>query len=52
MASLRTVLSMRDEEGRSDGEIERSLGLEKGVVGRLGRGVVSGAGLVGERSEV
>lgn len=36
------VLRLRDEQGKSAGEIERVLGLKKGVVGRLGeKGVVS-----------
>lgn len=42
---LRTVLGMRDHNGVGAGEIERGLGLKRGVVERLGgRGVV---GLVG-----
>lgn len=45
VGTLRQVLVMRGE-GREDGEIERGLGLRRGVVGRLGRvGVVDVAGL-------
>ncbi len=37
---------MRDGKGMSEAEIERRLGLRRGVVGQLGgRGVVSEAGL-------
>lgn len=38
---VRQVLVLRDQRGKGEGEIERMLGLERGVVGRLGgRGVV------------
>ncbi|KAI9779428.1 MAG: hypothetical protein M1839_007393 [Geoglossum umbratile] len=41
--TLRQVLRLRDEGGVADMEIERRLGLKRGVVGRLGRkGVVGG----------
>lgn len=33
---IRQILVMRDERGMAGEEIERSLGLGKGVVGRLG----------------
>ncbi|KAH7412459.1 hypothetical protein BKA64DRAFT_329252 [Cadophora sp. MPI-SDFR-AT-0126] len=40
--TLRQILVLRDEKGVEAGEIERRLGLKRGVVGRLGRrGVVS-----------
>jgi hypothetical protein len=35
---------MRDELGREEGDIERSLGLARGVVGKLGRRVVVSEG--------
>lgn len=45
VATIRQVLMMRDELGKEAEEIERALGLKKGVVGKLGpRGVFSGAG--------
>ena len=34
--TIRQVLTMRDERGRSSGEIEKALGLKRGVVERLG----------------
>lgn len=38
---IRQILVQRDEKGKSASEIERSMGLKKGVVDRLGaRGVV------------
>lgn len=44
---MRQVLTMRDLQGKSEGEIERKMGLKEGVVGRLGvRGVL---GLVSEQ---
>jgi hypothetical protein len=36
-------------EGRGEGEIEEGLGLERGVVRGLGRGVVGTAGTAGGR---
>ncbi|PWY66970.1 hypothetical protein BO83DRAFT_419416 [Aspergillus eucalypticola CBS 122712] len=43
--TIRQVLSMRDRQGLSAGEIERLLRLKSGVVGRLGeRGVVGDIG--------
>lgn len=42
--TIRQVLSMRDRQKLRDADIERTLRLRKGVVGRLGeRGVVSEA---------
>ena len=39
--TIRQILTMRDEYGKSAGEIEMTLGLKKGVVNRLGaKGVV------------
>jgi hypothetical protein len=39
--TIRQILTMRDERGRSPGEIEKALGLKSGVVERLGmQGVV------------
>jgi len=39
---IRQILVMRDEKGKSAAEIERSLGLKKGVVDRLGsQGIVA-----------
>lgn len=43
---LRIVLGMRDHRGVRAGEIERELGLKRGVVERLGEGGV--VGLLGE----
>lgn len=41
---------MRDDRGMSEGKIEETMGLRKGVVGKLGgKGVVSEAGLNAER---
>nr|POE76662.1 hypothetical protein CFP56_79622 [Quercus suber] len=34
--TLQRILRLRDEQGKQAGEIERVLGLRKGVVGRLG----------------
>lgn len=42
--TLRQILVLRDEKGVEAGEIERSLGLKKGVVERLGRRGVVGVG--------
>lgn len=42
---LRMVLEMRDHKGVGAGQIERGLGLKRGVVERLGAGGV--VGLVG-----
>ncbi|KAK0127082.1 hypothetical protein ONS96_006640 [Cadophora gregata f. sp. sojae] len=42
--TLRQILVLRDEKGVEAGEIERSLGLKRGVVGRLGRKGVVGVG--------
>lgn len=42
---LRVILGMRDDRGVGAGEIERGLGLKRGVVERLGGGGV--VGLVG-----
>ncbi|KAI9815975.1 MAG: hypothetical protein M1827_001967 [Pycnora praestabilis] len=43
---VRQVLMLRDEKGMEEGEIERKLGLRRGVVGRLGeRGVVGDTSL-------
>jgi hypothetical protein len=45
VVTIRQVLMMRDDLRKGEEEIEQQLGLEKGVVGKLGsRGVVSGAG--------
>jgi hypothetical protein len=39
--TIRQILTLRDERGRSSGEIEKTLGLKRGVVERLGmQGVV------------
>ena len=39
--TVRQMLVLRDEKGKSAGEIEKALGLKKGAVDRLGvRGVV------------
>ena len=44
VAMVRKILVLRDEQGMPAEEIERALGLKKGVVGRLGRkGVVEAA---------
>ncbi|EOD50669.1 hypothetical protein UCRNP2_2554 [Neofusicoccum parvum UCRNP2] len=41
VVELRKVLALRDERGRAAAEIERQMGLQGGVVGRLGvRGVL------------
>lgn len=45
---VRTVVGMVGE-GRGEGEIEEGLGLERGVVRGLGRGVVGTAGTAGGR---
>lgn len=38
---IRQILTMRDVQGRKDEDIEKRLGLKKGVVGRLGlQGIV------------
>ncbi|KAL2076015.1 hypothetical protein VTL71DRAFT_958 [Oculimacula yallundae] len=42
--TLRQILVLRDEKGVNEGEIERELGLRRGVVGRLGRKGVVGVG--------
>jgi len=45
VVTLRQVLILRDEKGLEGEEIERRLGLRRGVVGQLGgRGVVGVAG--------
>ena len=45
---IRQMLSLRDEKGMEAGEIERRLGLRKGVVERLGaKGVVGDVGAQG-----
>jgi hypothetical protein len=45
VVTIRQVLMMRDEQRKDAAEIERTLGLKKGVVGKLGlRGLFSGAG--------
>jgi hypothetical protein len=45
VVTIRQVLMMRDEQGKGAEEIERTLGLRKGVVGKLGpRGLYTGAG--------
>lgn len=42
--TIRQVLSMRDRQKLQDADIERTLRLKKGVVGRLGeKGIVSEA---------
>ena len=50
---IRQMIALRDDKGLKDEEIERNLGLQKGVAARLGRkGVVSnipGGGFVGEK---
>ncbi len=46
VVTIRQVLMLRDEKGLEEAEIERRLGLKKGVVERLGpRGVVGDASL-------
>nr|POE77364.1 hypothetical protein CFP56_09011 [Quercus suber] len=46
--TIQRVLRLRDEQGKPAGEIERVLGLKKGVVGRLGSaGVVAAVNEVG-----
>ena len=45
---VRQMLMLRDEKGMGEDEIERTLGLKKGLVGRLGRrGVVESVGTEG-----
>jgi hypothetical protein len=45
VVTIRQVLMMRDVQKKGAEEIERTLGLRKGVVGKLGpRGLYSGAG--------
>jgi hypothetical protein len=45
VVTIRQVLMMRDEQRKGAEEIERTLGLRKGVVKKLGpRGLFSGAG--------
>ena len=45
VVTIRQVLVMRDEQKKDAAEIEQTLRLRKGVVGKLGpRGVFSGAG--------
>lgn len=44
VVTLRQVLVMRDEGGLEGAEIERRLGLRRGVVDRLGRSGVVGVG--------
>ena len=45
---MRQMLMLRDEKGMGEDEIERTLGLKKGLVGRLGRrGVVESVGTEG-----
>lgn len=45
VVTIRQVLRLRDQLGRSDNEIEENLGLQAGLVSRLGRkGIVSGSG--------
>ncbi|KAI9715438.1 MAG: hypothetical protein M1812_005914 [Candelaria pacifica] len=46
VVTIRQMLMLRDEKGIGEGEIERRLGLKKGVVGRLGpKGVVGDTSL-------
>ena len=46
--TIRQVLMLRDEKGLAEGEIEKRLGLRKGVVGRLGpKGVVGDTAMEG-----
>ena len=46
--TIRQVLMLRDEKGLAEGEIEKRLGLMKGVVGRLGpKGVVGDTAMEG-----
>jgi hypothetical protein len=46
VVTIRQVLMMRDEQRKDAAEIEKTLGLRKGVVGKLGlRGLYSGAGV-------
>ncbi|KAL8900936.1 MAG: hypothetical protein Q9192_000818 [Flavoplaca navasiana] len=46
VVKIREILALRDGKGMGEAEIERRLGLRRGVVGQLGgRGVVSEAGL-------
>lgn len=44
IASVRKMLVLRDEQAMPEGEIERAMGLQRGMMGRLGRkGVVEAA---------
>lgn len=44
IATVRKMLVLRDEQGMPEPDIERALGLQKGMMGRLGRkGVVEAA---------
>ncbi|KAA6407461.1 MAG: hypothetical protein FRX48_08704 [Lasallia pustulata] len=48
VATIRQVLMLRDEKGVEGGEIERRLGLRRGVVGKLGaKGVVGDTSMGG-----
>ncbi|KAL8714576.1 MAG: hypothetical protein Q9220_001524 [cf. Caloplaca sp. 1 TL-2023] len=50
VARIREILMLRDGKGMSEGEIEKRLGLQKGLVAKLGaKGVVMEAGLGSER---
>ena len=40
--TIRQILTLRDERGRNSGEIEKALGLKRGVVERLGIQGVAG----------
>ena len=44
VVTLRQVLVLRDEKGLEGAEIERKLGLKRGIVGLLGRRGVVGVG--------
>lgn len=52
--TIRQILTMRDERSRSAGQIEKALGLKRGVVERLGmQGVVALANETGRaRKEI
>lgn len=48
VTTIRQVLMLRDEKGLAGGEIEKRLGLKKGVVGRLGpKGIVGDTSMGG-----
>lgn len=48
VSTIRQVLMLRDEKGLAGGEIEKILGLKRGVVGKLGpKGVVGDTSMGG-----